>query len=288
MTQAGAPGVDARALAAEQPDAAPLAGVRVLVTRPQAQSESLGEAIRTHGGEPLSLPVIVIEGLDDTAELDGALVACADFDLLVFVSANAVEQTFARLRALGVAPASVRGAGAPGPGTAAALRSLGIARVIEPASRFDSEGLAAAIEAAGLATPRVLILRGQDTDAPTGEGSGRDWLPDWFRSRGDHVTIRACYRRSRVRREALERSGLLRTPGPDAVVITSSEGATALYDLLGDDGRRWIGDAPMFAPHARIVERIRALGWRHAKLTPGGDAGVVRGLTDHFARVGHG
>lgn len=284
MTGSGAPCAAARAPAADHRDGPALAGVRVLVTRPQAQSGTLIDGIRALGGEAIALPVIVIEALADTAELDGALSTCAEFDLLVFVSGNAVEQTFARLRALGQSPAAVRCAGAPGPGTAAVLRALGVPRVIEPAERFDSEGLAAAIEAGGLATPRVLVLRGQDDGSPNGEGGGRGWLIDWFRRRGDEVTVRACYRRGRARREALERSGLLRTPPPDAVVITSSEGADALADLLGEDGRRWIGDARLFAPHERIVARIRALGWSNVASTGGGDAGVLRGLAEHFSR----
>ena len=252
-----------------------LGGRTILVTRPQHQADEFARCILAAGGTPLKFPSMVIEPARAASELDAALLRLDQHDLVIFVSANAVFETRARLAAGG--GASLRDiaiAAAPGPGTAAALREAGVKRVLAPIERFDSEGLLAQIDLEGLTPSRVLLLRG--------EGNGRDWLADALRGRGAAVDVVACYRRRRATPDARALRALLDGPVPDAITITSAEGGAYLLDMLGGSAIAWINRAPVFVPHANIAARLGALGVRGVRVTAGGDAGLVRGLIDHF------
>lgn len=264
--------------------ARPLAGRTIMVTRPAAQAGFLLDAIGTGGGVALTLPTIDIAALGDAeaGQLDAALRALDEFDLLVFVSANAALQAAERARHLGVDLATARCAAAPGPATAACLREIGVRHVVCPTGRFDSEGLLAALDEERLMPRRVLVLRGTDDGRPPAAGDGREWLGDRLRERGATVTVRACYRRMRAVWPAGRRAALLSGPVPDAVVVTSSEGGAALFELLGDGGRTWLRGCPIFVPHERIAARMAALGCDTVLPTAGGDAGVLEALLDHF------
>ena len=78
----------------------PLAGKRVVITRAEAQSATLAAALRAHGAEVISLPLIQILPPLDYAALDRALRDLAKFDWLIFTSQNAVTGVCDRLAVL--------------------------------------------------------------------------------------------------------------------------------------------------------------------------------------------
>jgi uroporphyrinogen III methyltransferase/synthase len=96
--------------------------MKVLITRPRAQSESFGKTLQAAGFEPIYFPVMEIRPIEDNAELDNAIKNLAKYDWVVFTSANAVD--VCSLLLLGERP-GVRFA-AIGPKTADALRKYGI------------------------------------------------------------------------------------------------------------------------------------------------------------------
>jgi len=81
----------------------PLAGKRVVITRAESQSATLAAALRAHGAEVVSLPLIQILPPLDYAPLDSALRSLSTFDWLVFTSQNAVTAVAERLAVLGIA-----------------------------------------------------------------------------------------------------------------------------------------------------------------------------------------
>ncbi|MBL8385584.1 MAG: uroporphyrinogen-III synthase [Burkholderiales bacterium] len=262
---------------------AALAGRTVLVTRPLAQSEGLAAAIRAQGGAVWLFPAIEVLPVEGFDELDRALGSLASYDLVVFVSINAVSHAAARAAFLGCADLSaIRCAAAPGPATAVAARQAGCGRVIVPETRFDSEGLVAALGAAGARVARVLILRGASTAAGAVAGDGRELLHRWLRAQGALVDSVACYRRRRAAPAPAVLAALAGGQTPDAIVITSSEGARHLAEMVGRSSMARLQNVPAFVPHARIGVSLRELGMRQVHVTAGGDAGVMRGLTAHF------
>ena len=253
-----------------------LTGRRIVVTRPAAQARHFADLIRAAGGEPFGFPTLDIAPLHDTAALDRALGRLNDFDLAVFVSANAVLHAFARLHTLKLTwPATLRAA-ATGPGTAAELSAQGCGNLIHPPARFDSEGLLAEIERLGLTPRRVLIVRG------TG---GREWLLDHLTARGVAVEAVAAYARVCGTADAAPLKRMARAHQLDAFTVTSSEGGENLLTMLGSDALAVLGRTPVFAPHPRIAARLRAGDCVHVIETAGGDAGILAGMCTYFAKA---
>src|SRR5690348_18472421 len=91
----------------------PLDGVGVIVTRPQRQAAIFATRIAALGGAPIIWPAIVILPPEDGERLARAHAMLDQYDLAIFVSANAVE--------FGAQPAGEWAARivtvAPGPGT---------------------------------------------------------------------------------------------------------------------------------------------------------------------------
>lgn len=272
----------------------PLDGLHIVVTRPAAQAGALAAMIRAAGGVPVLFPTIDIAALADLRELDAALDALASFDLAIFVSANAVQQTLARLHARGLAwPMQLRAA-ATGPATAAMLAaqlapllarqpahplspappSCQSHEVIHPPVRFDSEGLVAELAHLKVTPQRVLIVRG------TG---GREWLLDHFTRTGVTVETVASYARLRGSADPVPLLQRVRQGQIAALTVTSSEGGENLVAMLAQDAATVTKSVPVFVPHPRIAARMRALDCARVVETAGGDAGLMAGLTAHFA-----
>jgi uroporphyrinogen-III synthase len=134
----------------------PLAGLRVVVTRAEHQSEGLAAAFERAGARVELLPLLEVVPPADPQPLKRAAGDLASYDWLVFTSANAVE---AFLPLTGPLRSSLRIA-AVGPATAAALRAFGS----EPhltARKAEAEGLAADL-APRIAGRRVLIPQAAD------------------------------------------------------------------------------------------------------------------------------
>jgi uroporphyrinogen-III synthase len=237
------------------PESRPLAGVRVLVTRPREQSRHLVELIESAGGSAIVFPVIEIAEPADAAALLRVIERLDDFDLAVFISPSAVTRALnlihARRRAL---PARLRLA-TVGRGSARELTRFGYHDVLAPAGRSDSEALLALAEMNDVRGKRIVIFRGE---------GGRELLADTLAARGAQVEHAECYRRVCP---AADVAPLLTRWGRgeiDVVVITSAEGLRNLYDMLGKLGSQWLARTPLVVIHPRIAETARELGFRHA------------------------
>ena len=117
-------------------DTKSLAGVRVLVTRPAAQAQSLIQHIERAGGIAVHFPTLEIIPVSDNAKLEHVLANVARFDYAIFISPNAVTHGLARLKARGGLPAHLTVA-AIGRGTARALAEAGIKNSITPVDGSD-------------------------------------------------------------------------------------------------------------------------------------------------------
>ncbi len=247
-----------------------LDGQGILITRPARQAAPLAQAIAAIGGVPFIFPAVVILPPADRRALDRAQRELDRYDYAVFVSANAVEYGVGDARAW---PKRLI-AFAPGPGTLAALSAAGIADARMPSERMDSEGLLALPELTQVAGKRVLILRG---------GGGRELLADTLAARGATVDVVDCYARARPEAGAAGLVEALASGRIDASTFTSSEGADNLWTLLDATARKRISGIAAFAPHERIAQRLRELGFDSVVTTDPGDAGLIAALLRRFA-----
>ena len=240
---------------------------RVLVTRPAAEAQRWTLALRDHGIEAESLPLIEIAPLDDATVLQAAWQNVSRHAALMFVSANAVQHF------MGARPASAplqAQAWGTGPGTQSALLTAGWSPALircpaADADKFDSEALWALVQTKvqGWAGRSVLIVRGADA---SGQLAGRDWLAQQLEAVGVQVEQCVAYmRRTPVldgAQLALARSAL---QDGRWWLFSSSEAAHNLAQLLPGA----IGPASCaLATHPRIAERLRQQAWGRVEVVP--------------------
>jgi uroporphyrinogen-III synthase len=159
--------------------------MKVLITRPLAQSHAFAEALRKAGLEPVFFPVIEIRPLKDQTALESALSDLGNYAWVVFTSVNAVEVVFAALQAGGhlpLIPAQDPKIAAIGPKTAEALHAHGISPDFVP-----EEYVAEAI------LPGLGALNGRRVLLPRAE-IAREALPQAIRSAGGDAHEVTVYR----------------------------------------------------------------------------------------------
>jgi uroporphyrinogen-III synthase len=226
--------------------------MRVIVTRPAAQSAPWVEALRLQGVDAVALPLIAIGPLADPAAIEAAWRTLAGQALVFFVSANAVEHFFAH-RPAGTGWPTETLAAAPGPGTAEALRARGVPQtcIAAPAAdapSFDSESLWAALQCRDWRGRSVLVVRGEQ---------GRDWLAAQLQAAGAQARHLAAYRRLPPTPDAGAR-GLLDNarsdPGGHLWLFSSSEAVQHLAALwTPPPGSRALASHPRIAAAARTA-----------------------------------
>ena len=222
-----------------------LHGMGVLVTRPAHQADRLCAWIEASAGRPIRFPAIEIQPAV-SKEARKRLADASTYDLLVFVSANAVHH------ALPLLPAATKGRNiaAVGERTAQALADAGFSEILIPAAGADSEGLLALPAFCRVSKRRILIVRG---------GGGRALLGDELQKRGANVDYAEVYRRSRPQRDPRNLlQGWHRMV--DVVTVSSVAGLDNLFRMLGDPGTALLQRTPLVVVSPRLADRARAHG----------------------------
>ena len=167
--------------------------MRIVVTRPRAQSGELVERLEQLGYEVAVCPLIAIE------PIDGGPIDARAYDWIVLTSANGAEQLLRRLN--GALPRVA----AIGPATARVLRAAGIEPALVPRVATQ-EGLLAELPRP---PGRVLLAAAEGARRLLVEELGADFVPLY---------------RTRVLRPR-------RLPAADLVVLASPSAASALAAL---------------------------------------------------------
>lgn len=251
----------------------PLRGRGIVVTRPAGQSERLASLIAAAGGTPIVFPLIEIRPANDAAVARERIGRIARYDLVIFVSANAVEHGCALLPP-GTPLPSASCIAAVGLGTARALEAHGVARVLLPAGRYDSEGLLALPELTDVAGRRVLIVRGV---------GGRELLAEMLTARGANVEYAECYERKPPPAPPELLLSAWRARALHAITITSSEGLRQLHALLPAEGLAYLRATPLFVTHERMRRAAHALALNDVVMCEPGDDGLYAALVDYYA-----
>lgn len=239
----------------------PLADRTVVVTRPKAQAEELAEALEGLGARVLRFPTIRIAPPDDPERLRRAVLGAAEYDWVVFTSANGVESFaqaaseagFDTAGALGGAVAgAVAGARDTvrvcciGPATGRAAEAVGLSVDLVPETHV-AEGVLEALAAIG-------PLDGQRILLPVADGA-RDVLPTELRDKGAVVDVVPTHRTVAVERAPPGALARLEK-GVDLVTFTSPSSVRGLHALV---------EGPPIAPAAVIgpvtASTARELGY---------------------------
>lgn len=246
-----------------------LEGVGVVLTRPRAAAEPLARALKAEGAKVFVFPALAIEPLEPTPALDALLSRLAEFDLAIFVSANAVEHGLAMARRAGPWPARLRVA-AIGAATADALRNSGIAQVISPPERHDSEGL--------MALGQMQAVKGQNIVVFRGEG-GRERIKEALEERGASVRYAECYRRVRPASDPQPLLAAWRRGEVQAVSALSAETLRNFIAMVGAQAEPLLARTMLLAPHPAIGAIAEARRFAGVRVTAQGAAGLIEALS---------
>jgi uroporphyrinogen III methyltransferase / synthase len=207
----------------------PLFGTRVLVTRPEDQSQTLVGQLTALGADVLVQPGVAISDPPDWSPVDAALARLEQFDWLVFSSGNGVRYMLERVLAQG---GDLRRLGriklaAIGPGTAAELERFHLRADLVP-TEYRAEALADALVGAA-PQGRFLLARAS---------SGRQVLPERLVAAGARVEQVVAYSTRQLTEADPAIAAALAEGRVNWVSVTSSAIARALAAMFGDDLRR--------------------------------------------------
>ena len=256
-------------------DNRPLFGKRVLVTRSRTQSADLVDLLERAGAEPVEVPTIEIQPVEDFCKVDSILADIGGFDWVIFTSTNSVEQLFARVDMLGRDARLFHASrvAAIGTATASALSERGI--VADLVSRESvSQSLIDDLAEQGVAGQNILL-------------PGAEVRPDRLRRglEGLGAVVReVTLYRTALPADAGARLGDALESGVDVVTFTSSSTVTNLVALLEGDATR------MDSTSVACIGPVTAETARKAGLSvdilaeDSTAAGLVNAIVGHYMR----
>jgi uroporphyrinogen-III synthase len=220
-----------------------LANTKILVTRPAHQAGHLCQLIQEQGGEAIQLPAIAIVTIENNQALQLCQTQLDNLDLLIFVSANAVEKALSTLLTARKSLPSQLTVAAVGEKTASTLAQWGLSPLC-PNAPFNSEAL--------LALPQLQAVEGKKITIFRGEG-GRELLAQTLQKRGATVNYVDVYRR-------------IQPPTPiwvthlqvDIITVTSVQILHNLFDMLAE--QPWLTSTPLAVMSERICIEAKKLG----------------------------
>jgi len=238
-------------------DARPLAGTKVVVTRPSQQAGPLCQLIEQLGGEAIRFASLEITKAADTTPITECLNRIDAFDIAIFVSSNAVEGAAKLLS--GSWPESLQ-LMAVGRATQRAIERLWQRPVVSPEDGANSEALLRTEILLNVDGRKIIIFRGQ---------GGRELLGDTLQERGASVTYAEVYRRVKPHGDL----AALRASNAELITATSNESLQNLVEMAKDEEQlEWLKSRQLIVISQRTAALAQQLGFHHrAKIAPSTD-----------------
>lgn len=253
-----------------------LAGMRVVIARPEGRGEELSARLSSLGATVIAVPAITIVALSPSSEGKAVLARLADFDWVIFASESAVGPFADLVDCLPAARSALAGRriAAVGIATARALKERGM-RVDFIPTEQRAERLAAELPAPP--GSRALLPRAE---------SGRQVLPEGLKSRSISVTLLPIYRTEPRRFSPDERDELAK--GFDAVLFSSGSTVSSFLDgceaaFGASEARRALDAAKVICIGPSTSEVAERLGIRVDRIASDHSSeGLVESLREAF------
>ena len=245
-----------------------LSGQRVLITRPAHQQPPLITGLQARGAKTISLPLLAITAPSRGEQADvlrRQLLALDSYELLVFISSNAVREGCKAIDdywpqfPVGLDLLAI------GPSTAALAEELTGQRVRSAAGGMTSEDLLELDSFTNIEGRRIGIFRGE---------GGRDFLAQQLRKRGAQVDYFDVYRREELNYEDIQiREALIES---EPTLLTAMSGQTlqalrSLIDQLSEPHADKLLTLPVIVPSQRVRDLAAEMGFENPIAAPGAD-----------------
>ena len=237
----------------QAPNLKPLSGVKVLVTRPLPEAQTLSNQLRALGAAAIELPTIEIAPPESYDGMDRAIRSLGNYDWVIFTSVHGVEYFIDRMGALSVHIETLNEVhvAAIGAVTASALEQNGKTADYVP-SEYLSE----------LIVPGLGDLRGKSVLLPRA-GIASKRLPALLRERGAVVDEVVAYRTGIPRDLTPQRVKSVLSEGVDFVTFTSPSTIRSLATVVGDhELQRSLGNVKIACIGPVTADAVRELGLR--------------------------
>ena len=248
-----------------------LIGRTLVVTRAAAQADGLVDALESLGARVVRLPAIRIEPPADQRALQRAVQSAAEYEWVIFTSANGVDFFRTAAEDMGIdakdALASTRLC-CVGPATASRIEAMGLTAEVVP----EIHRAEAVVDTLSARTS----LRGKRVLIPTA-AEARPVLRDGLRELGAEVDNVTAYRTLSVEHpdpDALEQI----EKGVDLVTFTSPSTVLSFHRLVGGEV---VASAGVIG--SVTADAARELGYRIAvEADPFTIPGLVKAILGHF------
>lgn len=205
----------------------PLAGMKIGVTRPFAQSKSFMEKLRLLGVMPVLMPTIKIIEAIDTNEVRMVMDNVNVYNYIIFSSTNGVNSFFQALKQKGKDSRILEGKkiASIGPVTGEALSNYGITADLT-AKTFVAEGLLETILSSGSVKGKKFLLVRSDI--------GRNTLQDELKKAGALVDQAAFYstQTAELKPDIID---MLKNDKIEIITFTSSSTVEGFFEQISTD-----------------------------------------------------
>lgn len=245
-----------------------LRGKRVVVTRPEHQSDKILLELRLLGAIPIHLPVIKVVPCGDVDEINKAIEELGSFDWVVFTSANGVRFFLEEVKVQGSVETLVGcQIAAVGSATSEVLENL-LRKPDAVPSEFVSDEIVNAL--GDVLGKRILLANAKQA---------RKALPEALIAKGARVTNLVLYDVENNLEPELKRM-VEEVQTPDFLTFTSSSSVRGFNDLMNRSGKDWLLTVPAVCigpVTAKTLESLGVVPYRVAKIYT--VEGIIEALT---------
>lgn len=228
--------------------------LKVVVTRPRRQAQLLCALLEKMGAHVVAVPVIEILPAPSPEQVLAQIGACSDYDLMIFISTNAVRFGRDYLPAQDMSGVQIA---AVGPSTARALGEVGLDCDILPPAGFSSEALLREPSLNDVDGKRILIVRGS---------GGRALLGETLTQRGATVQYAEVYRRQIPPASRARLAKLIDANEIDVITATSVETLCNIEELVGEERAEALHQVKLLTASERVVKKAAQMGFNREVL----------------------
>lgn len=224
---------------------ATLANKTIIVTRPLVKVQNLCMQLEARQAKVVHFPVINITPISNIEAAKKSLQQLTNYNLVIFISANAVNYTMSIAQKLDINFLNCNLA-AVGSATKLALENYNYRVDITPEQKYSSQALLEHEALQNLSQQNILIARGL---------GGREYLRQELEQRGATVDYLEVYERTLpVSRNPIDLCTLSKTD--TRVLIYSAESAQNLWSLCNQEERKWLQNITIVAASERIANNL--------------------------------